>query len=976
MKRNIKEKTGFRTAVITGMLIAAVMLMGCSDRNIQGEQGTQNTSAGTADAVISSYDTDVTAGVSENTQDSIVNKDVFSYEASDHSGIYGEDNTVSEYDLINTNYALTINASNEVHEISDMLFGIFFEDINFAADGGLYAEMVQNRSFEFTKLASDDEMHAWSTVGEAEAHVVTDDPKGALNINNPNYLVVENRSDAPAGAANAGFLDGIALTEGAEYLFSIYARGIEGYSGPIRVYFTQYGNLIEGTEQIIEGITDTWERYEVKMTSPVSVFNNVKLAVTIDRGAAAFDMVSLFPTDTYKGRRNGLRRDLAEKLEALSPKFLRFPGGCVIEGMSLKLAYDWKDSIGVDENGEPLLFNGTYGDVAARKMGQNIWTNENLTNDKYPSFMSYGLGFYEYFLLAEDIGAVGVPVVNCGISCLGQSNGETAKIGSLQFDKYVQDALDLVEFCRGGSDTKWGAVRIAMGHAEPFALKYIGIGNEQFGSGFYSHYEAFVEAFDNAAQKRPELFEGIELIYSAGLDDGDSGNHYMAAYEEAEKWLNTHQGSTIEDFAGAIDHHYYNASEWFLTHNDYYDEKNYSRTAENMTKAQFGGGIPAFVGEYAAKSNTWRAALAEASYMTGLERNGDIVVMAAYAPLFGNTVATHWAPDLIWFNNHTSTCSVNYYVQKIFAENAGTKLLESKLEGSESKSSGLKGMIGVGTWETSAKFDDIVVTDNVTGEVLASCDFSGGNDFISKWRKVSDGRWDVNDGVLVQSSASTDTARYSSTGTAAYFGDKEWTNYTLTLTAVKTGGKEGFLIPFAVQDEKNNWFWNIGGWSNTVSSLQHVVGGTKTDQIRGTVKNCALKTNHAYEIKIVVNEQNVQCYLDGKLYVDYDINETSAYETYHVVSTDETGDVIIKLVNVQDTSKTCAVDIRNIAAGLSGGTKAHVDQAAASSLTADNVLGKKEVVTESSFELTVPGSRFNVTVPKYSVTVIRIPGMR
>ena len=397
----------------------------------------------------------------------------------DHSGVYGIAGELSAYDTTNTNYALNIDAGSEVHDISELLYGIFIEDINFAADGGLYAEMVQNRSFEFTGLAQGDEKHGWSDVGEITARVETQDEAGALNGNNPNYMVLENVSDGPAGIANRGFLDGMAVSENASYDFTIYAKGIDGYTGPIHVAIAVGGEVVAEGE--IPGLTDQWEKYELVLTSSVTAYSGVKLQITIDRGAAAVDMVSLFPQDTYKGRKNGLRKDLAEKLEELHPAFLRFPGGCVVEGVTLEKAYDWKDSIGVGRDGEPLEFNGIYGDVAARKMGQNIWTDERATNDANPSYMTYGLGFYEYFLLAEDIGAIGVPVLNCGMGCMAQGNGSGPSLTSEEFYSYIQDALDLVEFCRGGADTRWGALRISMGHEEPFQLKYIGIGNENWG---------------------------------------------------------------------------------------------------------------------------------------------------------------------------------------------------------------------------------------------------------------------------------------------------------------------------------------------------------------------------------------------------------------------------------------------------------------------------------------------------------------
>jgi alpha-L-arabinofuranosidase len=959
-----------------GMLLAGCMLMttACS----KGAADSETVGNADEETGITSVNQDET-GV-DNT-DSAENDGT----ADAEPAVYGTAGEISAYDAVNSNYTLAIDASDEVHEISDLLYGIFIEDINFAADGGLYAEMVQNRSFEFTSLAKGNELHAWSDVGAIDAAVVTDDADGCLNVNNPNYVVLTNTSDERAGIANCGFLDGMSIEAGENYSFSVYARSCDAlaetaaggddtsgqnsgtYTGAIHVALTVDG--VETASADIESVTGDWTRYELTLTPDTTAYEDVLLEVTIDNGTVALDMVSLFPEDTYKGRENGLRKDLAEKLEELHPAFLRFPGGCVVEGINLEKAYNWKDSIGVDEDGQPLLFNGTYGDVAARKMGQDIWTNENTTSDVYPSFMTYGLGFYEYFRLAEDIGAIGVPVINAGLCCMGQSSGSGPAVGTEEFEQYIQDALDLVEFCRGGADTTWGAVRIAMGHEEPFELKYIGIGNEQWGDEFYAHYEAFVEAFAKAKEENPELYGDVELMFTAGVDDGDSGSDYSVAYEEAAEWLAENPDKTIEDFAGAIDHHYYNSPEWFLKHTDYYNEENYSRDTDGMLDSTYNGGINVFLGEYAAQSNTLEAALAEAAYMTGLERNGDIVKMAAYAPLFGNLTATHWAPDLIWFNNHTVTTSVNYYVQKIFSINKGSTLIASTLDGADIPEEALSGKVGVATWNTSAEFDNLVITDNETGEVLAEQDFS--EDTLSDWTAVSDGRWSVSDGVLVQGNITSNTNTYGNTGSCLYYGDADWTNYTMTIDAVKTGGSEGFLIPFAVQDADNNYFWNIGGWGNTVSCLQEVSSGVKSGQVGGTVEDCVIKTGETYHLKIVVTDSNVKCYINDTLYVDYDITDSSNAESYQVVSEDENGDLIIKLVNVTGYEKTFAVNIDGLDTESLEST-ADRYQVAGQSLTDDNILGREEAVTLEQDTIDGITGSFNYTVPKYSVTVLRL----
>jgi hypothetical protein len=387
-------------------------------------------------------------------------------------------NTVSDYNTETANYQLSVDASKKIHDISDLLFGIFFEDINFAADGGLYAEMVVNRSFEFTEYAVDDALYRWNKVGEADIKVESDKAH-SLNENNPSYLIIENSSDILAGVENIGFLEGMSILEGENYKMSFYAKSDE-YKGNYTINLAVKGKVVASAE--VTPTSTEWTKYSVILAPSVSSNENVTLQVLMNEGTAYFDMISLFPENTYKGRENGLRSDLATKLEELEPAFVRFPGGCVIEGYDINSAYDWKDSIGVDSNGMPLEFNGTYGDVAARKLTPNIWTNITLEDDQYPCFMSYGLGFYEYFLLAEDIGAIGVPVLNSGLYCQNVGNSvpifDNSGEYTAEFQKYLDDMLDLVEFCRGDETTTWGKVRIEMGHEEPFELKYICMGNE------------------------------------------------------------------------------------------------------------------------------------------------------------------------------------------------------------------------------------------------------------------------------------------------------------------------------------------------------------------------------------------------------------------------------------------------------------------------------------------------------------------
>lgn len=870
-------------------------------------------------------------------------------------------NSVSKYNKELANYTLNVDAGDKIYDISDLLFGIFFEDINFAADGGLYAEMVANRSFEFTTLAQGDNLYNWNAVNNADIKV-TQISKDCLNENNPSYLKIANNSDDFAGIENKGFLDGMAIAKDAKYNLTFYAKAPENYGGNIQANLAVDGKVV-GTATI-EKVTDGWNKYSAQLTSSVDAEKGVTLQILIGKGEVHFDMISLFPEDTFKGRENGLRKDLGQLLEDMQPKFLRFPGGCVIEGYDDMTAYDWKDSIGVGKDGLPLLFNGKYGDVATRSQGTSIWTDLATTEDPYPSFFSYGLGFYEYFTLCEDIGAIGVPVLNCGLYCQMRGKGPVA-MDTPEFQEYIQDMLDLVEFCRGDVNTTWGKVRASMGHPEPFELKYICIGNENENTDYFERYSAFLDAFNEAKAKNPKLYEGLELIYSSGAADAINGWNHIPSYKYVKEQLDKMGSTDAKDFAGAVDQHYYNEPEWFLKHTDYYDESNYKRNVSEMTDTIYGGAIKIFLGEYAAKSNTLKAALAEGAYMTGLERNGDIVEMAAYAPLFSSTVARHWAPNLIWFDNNTAMGSISYYVQKLFSLNQGDYIINHTLDGAKIEQEDLKGAVGVGTWYTSAKFDNIVVTDNNTGEVLAedSCNlFSKSN-----WDFATDGKWRIKGGALTNT---TTDMEYTESGSVAYFGEKDWTNYTYTVDATKLDGDEGFLIPFAVQGTENNIFWNIGGWHNTVSCLQRITDNTKTGQINGTVKDCVIETGKTYKLKVEVNGSTVKCYINDELYIDYDFGCPAQAETYTVVSACDNGDIIVKFVNTTENAKTVAVDIKNAEVN----STAVVNQVAGDSLENDNVLGADESthLTMKEFNIDGVSKQFNYTIPAYSVTSIRL----
>ena len=550
---------------------------------------------------------------------------------------------------------ISLEGLDESQRISDTLFGLFLEDINYAVDGGMYVEMIKNRSFEYGIEARDEQLHGWEGTNEAVAFSVRDGSEDgtALNENNPQYVVVQNSglsSVSPQeGISNGGYLEGIAITQGASYDVSFYCKSENGSVDTVYVtLFNEDGTVYD--EQVVEGISDQWHKYETVLTADTTANKDVRLAVKIPAGEACFDMISMMPQDTYKGL--PVRKDFGEYLEALNPTFLRFPGGCVIEGRDEESIYSWKDSIGgglaFEAGGE-----STVGDVAVRPQGKSIWQGSKAN----PYYTTYGLGFYEYFELCEALECMPVPVLNAGMTCEIQSPFyKVYSIADEEFKQYVQDALDLVEFCRGDESTAWGAVRIAMGHEEPFELKYIGIGNEQWQTEYHQHYKQFVKAFEDAAATNPELYGDVELIVANGtVSASEDGWNYLI--------LNPDSVTTL------VDEHYYETPEWFLENTHRYDS--YDRNAQAKV----------FLGEYAAKANTLDAALAEAAYMTGLEKNGDVVEMACYAPLFSHSKLNQWMPDMIFYSNDGIFGSANYYVQQMYGNNAGDYSLESELTG-------------------------------------------------------------------------------------------------------------------------------------------------------------------------------------------------------------------------------------------------------------------------------------------------------
>ncbi len=521
---------------------------------------------------------------------------------------------------------VTVDLTTSGHPVSPLLHGIFFEDINFGADGGLYAELVQNRSFEH-----DDHFFAWGNVnrgGDGDIALATDAP---LNPKNTHYARLTVRNPGKAfGVANTGY-GGIALKAGENYLVSLRARG----DAALRVALEDDTGRPLG-ECKFDAPGSEWKKLEgVIRASGTSLHARVGVLATA-AGKLDVDVVSLFPEKTFKGRRNGMRADLAQMLADLHPAFMRFPGGCIVEGMDLPNRYQWKDTIG---------------DIAERPQNWNRWQDAIRGQTAPQYYQTYGLGFFEYFQLCEDLGCEPVPILNCGMACQYQSK---QLVPQDQLDPFIQDALDLVEFANGPADSPWGAKRAAMGHAEPFHLKMLGVGNEQWGEDYFARYPIFYAAIK-------AKYPSIQIVTTAGpgVDDG----HWKLAWDKF-------RSGTPADI---VDEHYYRPPQWFLENATRYD-------------AQDRKGPHVFAGEFAAhdgrtRKQSLRAATAEAAFMTGLVRNSDIVAMSSFAPLFARSGAVQWQPDLIWFDNTHAYGTPSYHVQAIFGRNRPDMTLPVKVEG-------------------------------------------------------------------------------------------------------------------------------------------------------------------------------------------------------------------------------------------------------------------------------------------------------
>lgn len=612
-----------------------------------------------------------------------------------------------------------------------ILYGLFFEDINHAADGGLYAEMVQNRSFEYCE-PDKKEYHAltaWEKRGEIRWEVLSEEP---LHVENPHYLHVEAQSNS--AVCNQGYNTGFFVEAGKNYDFSLFAGGVEG---SIRIRVTvEAEDAAVCAEGVLEVSGKAWKKYELQVkASNTTTCGRLVLTFETD-GTCDLDMVSFFPQDTFLGKRGGLRKDIAEALQEMHPKFMRFPGGCLVHDGSLNdhdhnSMYRWKRTIGK---------------VEERPSWRNNWGYNQ----------SLGLGYFEYFCFCEEIGAEPVPILPGGFNPHKGVGVPLEEIG-----EWVDDALDLIEFANGSSDSGWGKIRAELGHEAPFDLKYIGIGNEEIGDGFFERYPYFHKAIR-------EKYPDIKIINTAG--PFASGEGYEAGWRSANRY-----GSDL------VDEHYYSSPEWFLANMHHYEDYD-----ENGPKV--------FLGEYASWGNTYYNALVEAAYMTHLERS-KAVAMACYAPMLCNADYVNWKPDMLWFNNHTILKTPNYYVQKLFMENQGTDAVSFETKNLDEivpvvDEKDITGSLVITGNDIEGKIWEVKVTDCHTGEVT----------------ELSD--------ILIDKSNRKNLLTDIQSG-----------HYKVSFRFRRTAGRKGLKIFFGEKDEKNRLLWEFGGWDNWDCNLTSYYAG-------------------------------------------------------------------------------------------------------------------------------------------------------
>ncbi len=821
---------------------------------------------------------------------------------------------------------IRVNSAEKLYQTGD-LYGIFFEDINHAADGGLYAETVRNRSFEFSDVDNRDytPLTAWELVGR-DGGVVRGGVESVypLNVNNTHYLRISNGSrrgldvQGVVGAVNCGYNTGIPLRRGAEYKFSMFARRDVCLKEPVEIRLEGVGGELYGKAEIVVDSPE-WKKYEAVLTSTEEDFSG-RLAVLIHgAGSVCLDMVSLFPKDTFMGRENGLRPDIARFLADLKPKFMRFPGGCLTHDGDVgeharDAMYRWRNSVGPLEERPSKRDNWGYN-------------------------QTYGFGYYEYFLFCEDIGAKAMPVLP------GAFNPHRQYwVPMDEMQPWVDEALELLEFANGSADTKWGSVRAKMGHPEPFNIEYIAIGNEEVDEGFFERYPLFHRAI---AEKYPN----VKILNTAG--PAPAGTGFDRGWESARKW-NSY----------GVDEHYYVAPDWMIQNYDRYFSDFYDPNGPKV-----------FLGEYASRKDTFYNALCEAAYMTSFELNADKVALTCYAPLLCNADYVNWRPNLIWYNNHEVYGIPSYYVQKMYSVNQGDVTLgvscEITPEDEKCEPERISGGFAFGVGSGEAAFRNMKVNDEA---------------FVASDIEVNEGDWNYKDGDLTRGSVPPPAEgerrrRWGPPRDVAVKGDWEDFDFECTVRVneppmefpPRHPGEEpvkfrvGVSIAFCVGEDAE-FSWRIGGGRGDESVIGCRLRGYDS---RLSHEPFEFENMREYKLRLVRRGSHITAMIDGVVVNDVEYTPRPPKRIYVSSTLDESaGEVIIKAVNVRPTPVTMKIEV---AGAGEGARTVKLETLTADSIDDTNSFEEPEKVATKYGSFEVDGVPFTYDFQPRSVNIFRVP---
>jgi alpha-L-arabinofuranosidase len=790
-----------------------------------------------------------------------------------------------------TSGSLTVDVGKPGPPIGPMFYGLMTEEINHSYDGGLYAELIQNRIFQ------DDPQHPlhWSLIaGSGSAGNIAID--AAQPVNNDalrSSLRLDIKSIASperVGVANDGFW-GIPVWANTKYRASFYARASDGFTGPLNIDIESADGSTIFASASVAGIDFNWKKFDVDLTTgqvPTSTNNRFVISAN-SKGSVWLSLVSLFPP-TYHNRPNGNRIDLMQKLADLHPGFLRFPGGNYLEGDTVAERFDWKKTIGPLEH---------------RPGHQGPWGYRS----------SDGLGLLEFLDWCEDLHMQPVLAVYAGYSL----RGEHVAVGN-SLQPFVQDALDEIEYCTGDGATTWGKRRAADGHPEPFTIQYVEIGNEDWFDRSGSYDARFTQFYDALKAKYPS----IQCIATTNVK------------------------SRTPDI---YDDHSYPTARRMLQSAHRYDDRD-----PTLPKV--------LLGEWATQNGrptpTLRGALADAAWLTSLQRDAAAVIMNCYATMLANVNngAWQWSTSLIGYDAATSFGSTSYCVQKMFRENQGDTVLPVKLVAPDialPPPPTSQGAIGLGTWRTSAEYKDLKVTSG--NQTLFQSNFSQN---LNGWFPQA-GNWNLSDGSLIQPDS-----RHTDRITA---GDKNWEDYTVTVKARKIAGREGFLVLFHVHDNDNYLWFNVAGWSNTRCAVEQTEDGDKNEI--GTASPFSVEPNKWYDLRVEIHDNSVKCYVDDKLLAEVpDISERVPTESLFAAASREnsTGDVILKVVNTAPVAQSLQI---NLAGVKNVDPIANIETLTGQPTDVNTVDTPTRVIPQSA-TISDAGTTFAHAFPAYSVSVIRL----